>query len=209
MVKPWADAGAECYCVDIQHSIRRERVEGNIHFVWGDVRTWTPPPETNGRIVILFAFPPCTDVTNSDARDFRIKGTALLRDALEIFSACEHAAKWCGVPYMVENPRGQFSRHMGPPDETFNPWEYGDPWTKETHLWTGNGFVMPTPTVFEEPLELDRGRIHKASPGDGRANFRSETPPGFARQVFNTNQAVITEYNQRWFPQIDHYPEHV
>ena len=43
MVKPWAEDGWTCYCVDIQHSIRRDRVEGNIHYVFGDVRSWTPP----------------------------------------------------------------------------------------------------------------------------------------------------------------------
>lgn len=42
--RPWADAGIECWCVDIDHSIRRERKRGNINFVWGDVRTWRPPP---------------------------------------------------------------------------------------------------------------------------------------------------------------------
>lgn len=42
--RPWADAGIECWCVDISHSIRRPRKVGNINFVWGDVRTWRPPP---------------------------------------------------------------------------------------------------------------------------------------------------------------------
>lgn len=41
--RPWADAGIECWCVDIDHSIRRDRREGNINFVWGDVRSWRPP----------------------------------------------------------------------------------------------------------------------------------------------------------------------
>ena len=33
MVLPWAEAGYECWCVDVQHSIRKERVEGLLHFV--------------------------------------------------------------------------------------------------------------------------------------------------------------------------------
>ena len=28
MVRPWAEAGFECICVDIQHSIRKDRREG-------------------------------------------------------------------------------------------------------------------------------------------------------------------------------------
>lgn len=47
MVRPWAEAGYECWCVDVQHSIRRDRTvavgNGLINFVWGDVRSWTPP----------------------------------------------------------------------------------------------------------------------------------------------------------------------
>src|SRR5688572_13748304 len=47
MVRPWADAGFECWCVDLKHSIRKDRVEnvgsGVIHFVWGDIRSWRPP----------------------------------------------------------------------------------------------------------------------------------------------------------------------
>lgn len=82
MVKPWDEAGIECWCVDIQHSIRSPKKEGNINYVWGDVRTWIPPREIRQRICILFAFPPCTHVAVSGARDFRIKGTAFLRDSL-------------------------------------------------------------------------------------------------------------------------------
>ena len=36
MMRPWADAGYECYCVDIQHP-PGETVEGNIIKVGADV----------------------------------------------------------------------------------------------------------------------------------------------------------------------------
>lgn len=192
MVRPWAEAGYECWCVDIQHSIRRERVEkvggGLIHFVWGDVRTWCPPPEVRGRIAKVFGFPPCTHVAVSGARDFRIKATAMLRDSLEMFAACEHAAKWSGAPYMIENPIGKFSDHMGKPDYIFQPWHYGDLWTKATCLWTGNGFVMPPP-IHDAPPPGTTNKIWKMPPSDDRADLRSETPPGFARAVFEANSA--------------------
>ena len=191
MVKPWAETGCECWCIDIQHSIRKPRVEGLIHYVWGDVRTWCPPQDLARRLVVVFAFPPCTHVTVADARDFRTKGTAMLRDSLELFAACEHAAKWSGLPYMIENPIGKFSDHMGPPDFIFQPWQYGDPWTKKTCLWTGNGFRMPPPIISTPPLELNTKRIHCASPGEERADFRSETPPGFARAVFDANRYLL------------------
>ena len=194
MVKPWAEAGYECWCIDIQHSIRKTRREGNIVYQWGDVRTWTPPPEIRGRIVMVFAFPPCTHVTVADSRDWRIKGTAMLRDSLEMFSACEHAAKWAGVPYMIENPVGAFSKHMGKPDAYFQPWQYGDNYTKKTCLWTGNGFVMPPAQVKKEPLDVVN-LIHGMPPSPDRADKRSITPMGFANAVFKANAFPPTIFN--------------
>src|SRR5579859_626327 len=85
MAEPWADAGVECWCVDTQHSIRKPRKEGNINFVWGDVRSWRPP---EGRKIIFVAgFPPCTHDTVAGARDFETKGGCMLRDSLETFEA--------------------------------------------------------------------------------------------------------------------------
>ena len=194
MVKPWALAGYECYCVDVQHSIRRERIEDTIHYVWGDVRGWMPPPAVRGRIGIVFAFPPCTHVAVSGARDFRKKGNYMLRDALELFSACEQAATWSGAPYMIENPVGKFSDHMGKPDHTFQPWQFGDLWTKKTCLWTGNGFRMPPP-LYHEPPKGVKATIWKMPPSANRADLRSVTPPGFALAVYQANAARV---EQQW-----------
>jgi hypothetical protein len=192
MAKPWAEAGFECYCVDIQHSIRRERVEGNIHYVWGDVRTWRPP--AGKRIIFVAAFPPCTYVTGAGARDYVTRGGQILRDTLELFEACRQCGAWSGAGYMVENPVGVLSSipHIGKPDYYFHPYEYtafelGDNYTKKTCLWTGNGFVMPAPAKADGLGEPD-DRIHKCPPSADRADIRSATPMGFARAVFEANR---------------------
>lgn len=188
---PWAEAGYECWCVDVQHSIRAPRKEGNINFVWGDVRTWTPPAGI--RPIFMAAFPPCTHVAGSGARDYTTKRGQMLRDTLEIFEACRQACAWSGAPYMIENPVGVLSSipHIGKPDHYFHPWEYAgwdsaDNYTKKTCLWTGNDFAMPLRHAAAG-LGLPDDRIHKAPPGDDRANFRSATPMGFARAVFHAN----------------------
>jgi hypothetical protein len=150
MVRPWADAGYECWCFDVQHSIRVPRTEGNIHFVWGDARTVKRP--TRKPIAAVFAFPPCTHVSVSGTRDHPIKGGQMLRDALEIFEACRQVCEWSGAPYCIENPVGILSSipHIGTPDFYFDPCDYAglceeDNYTKRTCLWTGNGFIMPDP----------------------------------------------------------------
>lgn len=193
MAEPWANAGVECYCVDVAHSIRRERIEGNIHFVWGDARTWTPPE--GRKIIFVAAFPPCTHVTGAGARDFSTKRGMMLRDALETFEACRQACAWSGAPYMLENPVGVLSSvpHIGKPDYYFHPCDYTgfeleDNYTKKTCLWTGGGFFMPKPFIAPGLGKPD-DRIHKATPGADRATIRSKTPAGFARAVFEANFA--------------------
>lgn len=196
MAEPWAKAGYQCYCVDTAHSIRRTKIDGNIRFVWGDARTWRLPDKVEP--VFVAAFPPCTHVASSGARDWPVKGGQFLRDALETFEACHQVAAWSGAPYCIENPVGLLSSlpHVGKPDHYFHPADYagyaGDPeaeaYTKKTCLWTGNGFRMPAP----RPVAPSRGSlIIKLSPSDDRADIRSATPSGFSRAVFEANRPLV------------------
>lgn len=195
LARPWAEAGYECWCVDTAHSIRKERTEGLIHFVWGDARTWRPPQRR--KIAFAGAFPPCTHVAVSGARDFETKGGQMLRDALEVFEACRQALAWSGAPYFIENPVGVLSNipHIGKPDYYFNPHEYtgyepNDNYTKKTCLWIGNGFVMPPVNKLAGLGEPD-DRIHKCPPGESRSDIRSATPMGFSRAVFESNKRTL------------------
>lgn len=194
MALPWADAGVDCWCVDTQHSIRREHRERRIRFVWGDVRSWRPPEGLH--ILFVAAFPPCTNDAVSGARDFDAKGGVMLRDSLETFESARMAAAWSGAPYMVEHPVTCLVSipHIGQPTFKFNPNDYGDPYTKETWLWTGNGFQMPAIVkpgdMFNAPtwVEPTEGsKMHLLPPGPDRQNQRSATPEGFARAVFVAN----------------------
>jgi hypothetical protein len=105
-----------------------------------------------------------------------------------------------GAPYMIENPVGTLSTYWRDPDYSFDPNDYGDPYTKKTLLWTGNGFVMP-PVVkpgdmFEAPtwVEPTEGsKMHKLPPSADRADLRSVTPQGFADAVFRANRPRLLE----------------
>lgn len=193
MAEPWAAAGIQCICVDIQNSIVERRDSPKISMVWGDVRSWTPPDWA--KPLFVAAFPPCTHVANSGALHFRRKRTALLRDALETFEACRLACEWSRAPYMIENPKGILSSipHVGMPSYSFQPWHFtgwheGDHYTKETHLWTGGGFVMPKVQVAAhlEGVKPD-DRIAKMSQGAFRSDSRSKTPKGFSLATFAAN----------------------
>jgi hypothetical protein len=195
MVRPWAEAGYECWCVDTQHSIRRDRTEkvgaGVIHYVWGDCRSWRLPSDVAGRVMIGFAFTPCTHLNSSGARDHKKKGGWMLADAVQLFDSAEVAFTYGGFPYMMENPIGRLSTHRREPDHKFQPWMYGDLYFKQTCLWTGNGFVMPAP-MFSKPPEGTTEKIWLMPPGEERQDERSQTPPGFAQAVFRANHREIT-----------------
>lgn len=217
MVRPWADAGYECWAIDIQHSIRVPRTErvgaGVIHYVWGDVRSFRRP--TTKPIVFGMAQTPCTDVAGSGARDFATKGGMLLNDGIVLFVAARQILSWTGAPYFQENSVGVLSSlpHIGRPDHYFDPYQFSnfaleDWYTKKTCLWGGNGFEMPQHNYdrarYERGLaqmaekkrlkdknyptpDYPDNRIHFASPSDDRGNVRSAAPMGFARAVFQAN----------------------
>ena len=183
MVKPWADAGHICYCVDIQHS-PGETKDGNIVKVGADMLEWLPPREP---IAFASFFPPCTDVSVSGARWFKDKGIGSLIQALKLFEVSVKIAEWAGAPYLIENPVSTISTYWRKPDYTFDPCDYGDPWTKKTCLWVGNGFRMPD----KHRVPPTQGsKIHLMPPSDDRANKRSETPEGFASAVFQANNPI-------------------
>jgi hypothetical protein len=201
MCRPWAEAGCICLAVDIQHSIRAtkrgahriERFEGGgeIHYLYGDARSWKPSQfdrefHKKYRIVFVACFPVCTNLAGSGAQDWQLKGLAMLTDGLMLFNACEQVADWSGAPYCIENPSGCITSHHRKHDYTFQPWWYGNAYQKLTCLWTGNGFVMPEKEYISKPENVTQ-KIWLMPPGADRANKRSETPEGFARAVFEIN----------------------
>lgn len=184
MVKPWLDIGHECWCVDMQHKPGTRR-EGNLVLVGADIRSWIPPRR---EYAIAFAFPPCTHLASSGARWFRDKGLSALAEAILLVDRAREICEWTGAPWMLENPVGTLSTYWRKPDYTFDPCDYGDPWTKKTCLWTGGGFVMP-PKNRVEPLM--GSMMHKMPPSSDRANKRSATPCGFAISVFEVNRVQV------------------
>lgn len=180
MAKPWADAGYLCYCVDLASPAGEHR-DGNIIRVGADMCDWLPP---RGNIAFAAFFPPCTDVAVSGARWFKDKGLGALINALQLFDVSVKLAEWTGAPYFIENPVSTVSTYWRKPDYSFDPCDYGDPYTKKTCLWTGGGFIMP-PFNRVEPTE--GSKMHLLPPSEDRAAIRSETPMGFANAVFAAN----------------------
>ncbi len=134
MAQPWAEAGYICYCIDMAHEPGETR-DGNIVRVGADVRKWRPLlylPWSFGAF-----FPPCTHLAVSGARWFQGKGLRALSQAIELVAEAAEMAESLKCPYLIENPVSTLASYWRNPDYSFDPCDYGDPYTKKTCLWTG------------------------------------------------------------------------
>lgn len=184
MVQPWLEAGYHCAIVDVQHE-RGVYQDGLLYRIGCDVRTYEPPPAA-----IVFAFPPCTHLAVSGARWFEDKGLEALHESLGLVLACKRICEASGAPWMLENPVGMLSSYWRRPDYTFQPWQYGETYTKKTCIWAGGGFAMPPAWVRTKPAGTSSA-IHLMPPSADRGDKRSVTPEGFARAVFEVNEPLV------------------
>lgn len=194
MVRPWLEAGHSAVIVDLQHP-EGETVDGRLTRIGANMLDWVPPHWlARADVRLTAAFPPCDHVAVSGARWFAGKGLGKLAESIRLFERAAFWCEWFGAPYLIENPVSTISSYWRKPDHTFHPYDFTgfaleDHYTKKTCLWTGNGFVMPARFTAADLAERKPDdRIHKAAPSEERADFRSATPLGFARAVFDANR---------------------
>jgi hypothetical protein len=162
--QPYVDADYEVVRVDLKHG--------------GDVRLMELPDRP---VHGILAAPPCTVFANSGARWTR--SDEEMRAGLSVVDACCRlilAAR--PVWWVLENPAGRLSRYLGPPRMTFQPNDYGDPYTKLTCLWGEFNTPQRTPVPA-----VEGSKMHRLGPSEDRAALRSVTPAGFAHAFFEAN----------------------
>lgn len=191
--RPYELAGYEVIRVDLQHGI--------------DVRTM---PVISQPVHGILMAPPCTHFSRAGARFWASKGEGPILEGLAIVDAClRTAAIYRPEWWVLENPIGRLQDYIGPPKWKFDPWMFGDPWTKRTWLW--GHFTPPFPmfsaqarcevvatwsapggissahhdrdTVTKPSKKMDRTTWLEGS----RRNERSATPEGFAQAFFEAN----------------------
>ncbi|MDX2240242.1 MAG: hypothetical protein NW224_06125 [Leptolyngbyaceae cyanobacterium bins.302] len=156
--RPYQDAGYKVAQVDIK--------------LGQDLRLLRHP----GRVWGILAAPPCTVFSLAGNRTKRTDQEWL--EALSVVDACLRLV-WVASPrwWVLENPRGKLVHYLGSPRFEFEPFLYGDPWTKRTCLW-GN-FVIPEFKPVEPEFSLHQ------SVRDPQ--LRAQTPSGFATAFFKAN----------------------
>tara|TARA_R110000824_G_scaffold101067_2_gene240014 strand:- start:2341 stop:3036 length:696 start_codon:yes stop_codon:yes gene_type:complete len=214
-VRPWAEAGYDCFCYDIQHEGHFETVgNGKIFYLPADLhdpRVLDDIYNDHEKVDFLMAFPVCTDLAVSGAAHFakkRAKNPRFQDEATEYAKMCANLADRFGCPFYVENPVSRLSTLWRKPDYTLHPFEFGeyipieeathpkwaeyiaprDAYSKLTCIWSGNGFIFP----LKKPVECNSfgsSTQHRKLGGKSlkTKNIRSATPRGFARAVFSSN----------------------
>lgn len=103
------------------------------------VENYHPPKNVHG----IIANPPCLEFSTArlggKARNIE-DGMKLVKECLRIID--ESKPEW----WVIENPaRGRLRDFLGKPKATYQPYQYGSPWTKSTALW--GDFNMP-PVIY-------------------------------------------------------------
>jgi hypothetical protein len=98
--------------------------------------------------------------------------------------------------HAMENPSGRLRKMLkegdwntdiGLPSISFDPWHFGDPYTKRTHLWGEMNTDLPIATV----APTEGSKMHKMSSGaEVIGGERSATPEGFSYAFFMANHGT-------------------
>ena len=144
----------------------------------------------------ILAAPVCTmfslaRTTAKTPRDFR-QGMEMVIASLNIIWECRYNHKlafWC-----LENPMGYLRQFLGKPVFTFDPCDFGDPYTKKTDLWGYFNIPKKKPIKLNQE-QIDRCKINNRKlpsirdiTSGTQAGKRAITPAGFAKAFFRANK---------------------
>ncbi len=185
--KPYVDAGYDVRVITLPES---------------NVIDFIPPHNVYG----ILAAPPCVEF--SIAKDHKLNRDFVA--GMHTVNACMRVVLTSRPKFWaVENPSGLLNKWLGPEDYSFQPWMFGDPWTKLTSLWGKFREPLVEYDSWEDvpkndSLYIRPGRskpsiafLHKSATAlipqlseyepENDAAFRAITPPGFAKAFFEAN----------------------
>ena len=181
--RPYAKKGYKVFLVDVKHG--------------GDVRDFASIVEACPTVHGILAAPPCTHFAVSGARHWAEKDRdGRTEENIELVLATldliRHYEK-CGLAWWaLENPVGRINKlipSLGKPLLSFDPCDYGDPWTKKTLLWGRFNTNLKKSPV--EPVKTATGHSLISGAYGGKSErtkeARSATPMGFARAFCEAN----------------------
>lgn len=185
--QPWVDAGYQVYRFDIQDDPFYGDINNfNVEF-FNDLFANFEGQD----IYAILAACPCTDFAGSGARHFAAKDLDGRTEAsIElVYQTLRTIEYFKPAIWAIENPVGRIEKLTGlaPWRLSFDPFHFGDTYTKKTLLW--GRFNADLPVAPVEPVE--GSKMHRLYGGKSLAtkNARSVTPIGFAYAFFMANNA--------------------
>jgi hypothetical protein len=157
-----------------------------------DVRTFCLPKNVYG----ILAAPPCTmfslaRTTAKTPRNFK-EGMEVVIACLDIIWQARYRNKLAF--WALENPMGYLRQFLGKPPFTFDPCDFGDPYTKKTDLWGYYNIPKKKPVALDAETKYRCSQNSRKLPSirditsGNQAARRAITPAGFAQAFFQANQ---------------------
>jgi site-specific DNA-cytosine methylase len=186
--RPYAENGWNVILWDIKHTCDLYSTFSDINVACAEY-FYENIFDNYGTVDGILAAVPCTDFAGSGARWWKYKDESgsteksieLVYQTLRIIDLC--------MPdfWAIENPVGRISKlvpELGKP-WYFQPYWFGEPYTKKTGLF-GN-FKKPKPTNIVEPIEGSMMWKKYGGKSEKTKEMRSITPKGFANAFFKYN----------------------
>ena len=194
-------------CADIGSDTIPYQKEGyDVRLIGSDigVENYDPPQNVYG----IIANPVCTEFSIASGfhkvNDYA-KGMFLVNECIRIINKC-NLKFW-----VIENPAsGKLKDFLNTPTFVYQPWEFGDPWTKKTALWGKFNIPKKLYNRWEDVPKNDKlycrpGRpkpsiafLHKSAikyiqsfngiTVEDDMSFRSLCPQGFANAFYTVNK---------------------
>ena len=202
--KPYAEAGFDVKIITIPNYDVNKTIFYNENILFQGGKELTVPYK---EIYGILAAPPCTMFsfarTNAKKpRDLR-EGMETVISCLKVIWECQYrlenqfSQKSTLKFWALENPNGHLKFFLGKPAFVFNPYEFGDIYSKKTNLW---GWFNEPKKTHDKTSRILNKKFDKLSMqeirsiGDNifrdkskRQELRSITPSGFANAFFKAN----------------------
>ena len=186
--KPWVEAGYEVYQFDIQEN----GYVGDVNNFSVDFFNDLFAAFDGKEIHAILAACPCTDFAGSGARHFSAKDKdGRTFSSVEVVQQTLRTIEYFKpAVWALENPVGRIAKMNGMPPWrlSFDPFHFGEDYTKQTLLW--GRFNADLPVAPTEPVAGSKMHSQYGGKSIATKNARSVTPEGFAYAFFEANNAI-------------------
>lgn len=148
----------------------------------------------------ILAAPPCTMFSLARTRAIKPRD---FNEGMETVTACldiiwETRKKNKLAFWALENPMGYLRQFLGKAPFMYDPWEFGDPYTKKTEIWGYYNFpIKKFKSIDQVMTEEQKSKCSTNSrklpsitdiTGSKQSAKRAITPQGFAQAFFKENK---------------------